>query len=57
LQADRDLEFVSRRPKDWLFTWLALSGGACLNAWSTTDRAFRLFVENMLEILTSNLNP
>jgi hypothetical protein len=22
--------FVSRRPLDWLFTWLALSGGACL---------------------------
>ncbi len=22
--------FVSRRPIEWLFTWLALSGGACL---------------------------
>jgi len=22
--------FVSRRPLEWLFTWLALSGGACL---------------------------
>jgi hypothetical protein len=22
--------FVSRRPMEWLFTWLALSGGACL---------------------------
>src|SRR5215510_8040607 len=22
--------FVSRRPLDWLFTWLALSGAACL---------------------------
>jgi hypothetical protein len=22
--------FVSRNPMDWLFTWLALSGGACL---------------------------
>ncbi len=22
--------FVSRRPVEWLFTWLALSGGACL---------------------------
>ena len=22
--------FVSRRPVEWLFTWLALSGGVCL---------------------------
>jgi hypothetical protein len=22
--------FVSRRPMEWLFSWLALSGGACL---------------------------
>jgi hypothetical protein len=22
--------FVSRRPLEWLFSWLALSGGACL---------------------------
>lgn len=22
--------FVSRRPVEWLFSWLALSGGACL---------------------------
>jgi hypothetical protein len=22
--------FVSRQPLDWLFTWLAISGGACL---------------------------
>src|SRR5215470_1249696 len=29
--------FVSRRPVDWLFSWLALSGGACLLERITRD--------------------
>jgi|SRR5579863_4301627 len=31
--------FVSRRPLEWLFAWLALSGGACLLERATLDRA------------------
>jgi Protein of unknown function (DUF1360) len=30
--------FVSRRPLDWLLTWLALSGGACLLERATKER-------------------
>jgi hypothetical protein len=31
--------FVSRRPLEWLFTWLALSGGACLLERAIPERA------------------
>ena len=30
--------FVSRRPLEWLFAWLALSGGACLLERATRER-------------------
>lgn len=30
--------FVTRKPLEWLFTWLALSGGACLMERLTAER-------------------